>query len=36
MSVLELWIVLMIGKSPHEPEVAYDIVRVHSLIIYSN
>ena len=24
--------VLMIGKGPHEPEFAYDIVRIHSLI----
>ena len=36
MSVLELWIVQMIGKGPHEPGVAYDIVRIPSLIIYSN
>ena len=28
--------VLMIGRSPHEPEFAYDIVRIHSLMIYSN
>ena len=28
--------VLMIGKRPHEPEFAYDIVRIHSLMIYSN
>ena len=28
--------VLMIGKGPHEPEFAYDIVRIHSLMIYSN
>ena len=28
--------VLMIGKGPHEPEFAYDIVRIHSLLIYSN
>ena len=28
--------VLMKGKSPHEPKFAYDIVRIHSLIIYSN
>ena len=28
--------VLMIGKRPHEPEFAYDIVRVHSLMIYSD
>ena len=28
--------VLMIGKGPHEPEFAYDIVRVHSLMIYSD
>ena len=27
--------VLMIGKGPHEPELAY-IVRIHSLIIYSD
>ena len=28
--------VLMIGKGPHEPEFAYDIVRIHSLTIYSD
>ena len=28
--------VLMIGKGPHEPEFAYDVVRIHSLMIYSN
>ena len=28
--------VLMIGKGPHEPEFAYDIVRIHSLMIYSS
>ena len=28
--------VLMIGKGPHEPEFAYDIVRIHSLMIYSD
>ena len=28
--------VLMIGKGPHEPEFACDIVRVHSLMIYSD
>ena len=28
--------VLMIGKGNHEPEFAYDIVRIHSLTIYSN
>ena len=27
--------VLMIGKGPCEPEFAYDIIRIHSLIIYS-
>ena len=27
---------LMIGKVPHEPEFAYDIVRIHSLMIYSD
>ena len=26
--------VLMIGKGPHEPKIAYDIVRIHSLMIY--
>ena len=28
--------VLMIEKGPHEPEFAYDNVRIHSLMIYSN
>ena len=28
--------VLLIGKSPHGPELAYDIVRIHSLMIYSD
>ena len=28
--------VLMIGKGPHEPEFAYDIARIHSLMIYSD
>ena len=28
--------VLMIRKGPHEPEFAYDIVRIHSLMIYSD
>ena len=28
--------VLMIGKRPHEPEFAYDIVRIQSLMIYSD
>ena len=28
--------VLMIGKCPHEPEIAYDIVRIHWLMIYSD
>ena len=27
---------LMVGKGPHEPEFAYDIVGIHSLMIYSN
>ena len=27
---------LMIGKGPHEPQFAYDIVRIHWLMIYSN
>ena len=26
----------MIGKGHHEPEFAYDIVRIHSLMIYSD
>ena len=26
----------MIGKGPHEPDFAYDIVRIHSLTIYSD
>ena len=30
------FVVLMIGKGPHEPEIAYDIVRIHSLMIYSD
>ena len=28
--------VLMIGKGPHEPHFAYDIVCIHSLMIYSD
>ena len=28
--------VLMIGKGPHEPEFACDIVRIHSLMIYKD
>ena len=28
--------VLMIGKGPHEPEFAYDIVWIHSVKIYSD
>ena len=28
--------VLMKRKGPHEPQLAYDIVRIHSLIIYSD
>ena len=28
--------VRMIGKCPHEPEFAYDLVRIHSLMIYSD
>ena len=30
------FVVLMIGKGPHEPEFAYDIDRIHSLMIYSD
>ena len=26
----------MIAEGPHEPELAYDIVRIHSLMIYSD
>ena len=29
-------VVLMIGKRPHEHEFAYDIVRIHSLMVYSD
>ena len=28
--------ILMSGKGPHEPTFAYDIVRIHSLIIYTD
>ena len=28
--------ILMRGKGPHEPTFAYDIVRIHSLTIYTN
>ena len=28
--------VMMIRKGPHEPEFAYDIVRIHSVMIYSD
>ena len=28
--------VLIKGKGPHEPQFAYDIVRIHSLMIYSD
>ena len=28
--------VLMKGKGPHEPQFAYDIVRIHSVMIYSD
>ena len=30
------FVVLKIGQGPHEPEFAYDIVRIHSLIVYSD
>ena len=30
------FLALMIGKGPHEPEFAYDIVRLHSLMIYTD
>ena len=35
-NVGNLFGVLMKGKGPHEPQFAYDIVRIHSLIIYSD
>ena len=28
--------VLMVGKGPHELEFAYDIVRIHSLMFYTD
>ena len=28
--------VMVIGKGPHEPKFAYDIVRIHSVILYSD
>ena len=28
--------ILMCGKSPHEPTFAYDIVRIYSLVIYTD
>ena len=28
--------VLLRGKGPHKPEFAYDIVRIHSLMIYAD
>ena len=28
--------ILMCGKGPHEPIFAYDIVRIHSLMIYTD
>ena len=28
--------ILMCGKSSHEPTFAYDIVRIHSLVIYTD
>ena len=28
--------ILMSGKDPHEPAFAYDIVRIHSLMIYTD
>ena len=27
---------IMCGKGPHEPTIAYDIVRIHSLMIYND
>ena len=28
--------VMLRGKGPHKPQLAYDIVRIHSLMIYTN
>ena len=28
--------VMLRGKGPHKPEFAYDIVRIHSLMIYTD
>ena len=28
--------VMLRGKGPHKPELAYDIVRIHSLMIYTD
>ena len=28
--------ILMFGKGPHEPTFAYDIVRIHSFMIYTD
>ena len=28
--------VMLRGKGPHKPEIAYDIVRIHSLMIYTD
>ena len=28
--------ILMLGKGPHKPLFAYDIVRIHSLMIYTD
>ena len=30
------WGILMCGRDPHEPTFAYDIVRIHSLMIYTD
>ena len=28
--------IMMKGKGPHKPEIAYDIVRIHSIMIYTD
>ena len=34
--VVNKFVVLMKGKGPHEPQFAYDLVRIHSLMVYSD
>ena len=35
-NVANEFVVLMIGEGPHEPDFAHDIVRILSLMFYSN